>query len=123
MYPREGVLQFAKPGICFILLLCLQLHVLSAFNGPFSFFARIYRYQSHDYAFSSVEKLMYAIGGDDYVRLLNQTLRENLKKAGFSETFLNEMIAPVMKVNFGQSTDLNAFVGKPESEGIRGNHS
>lgn len=74
-------------------------------------FMRIYRYQSHDYAFSSVEKLMHAIGGDDYLRLLNQTLRENLKKAGFSETFLNEMIAPVMKVNFGQGTELNAFVG------------
>ncbi|XP_034367621.1 prenylcysteine oxidase 1 isoform X1 [Arvicanthis niloticus] len=74
-------------------------------------FMRIYRYQSHDYAFSSVEKLMHAIGGDDYVKLLNQTLRDNLRKAGFSETFLNEMIAPVMKVNFGQSTDLNAFVG------------
>ncbi|XP_055473616.1 prenylcysteine oxidase 1 [Psammomys obesus] len=74
-------------------------------------FMRIYRYQSHDYAFSSVEKLMYAIGGEDYVRLLNQTLHENLKKAGFSETFLSEMIAPVMRVNFGQSTNLNAFVG------------
>ncbi|XP_051010810.1 prenylcysteine oxidase 1 [Acomys russatus] len=74
-------------------------------------FMRIYRYQSHDYAFSSVEKLMHAIGGDDYLRLLNQTLRENLEKAGFSETFLNEMIAPVMKVNFGQGTEINAFVG------------
>jgi hypothetical protein len=66
---------------------------------------------------------MHAIGGDDYVRLLNQTLRENLKKAGFSETFLNEMIAPVMKVNYGQSTDINAFVGKPELEEIRASRS
>lgn len=62
---------------------------------------------------------MHAIGGDDYVRLLNQTLHENLKKAGFSETFLSEMIAPVMRVNFGQSTNLNAFVGKPGWEEIR----
>ncbi|XP_059114125.1 prenylcysteine oxidase 1 [Peromyscus eremicus] len=74
-------------------------------------FMRIYRYQSHDYAFSSVEKLLLAVGGDDYVRLLNQTLHENLQKAGFSETFINEMIAPIMRVNFGQSTNLNAFVG------------
>lgn len=62
---------------------------------------------------------MFAIGGDDYVRLLNQTLRENLQKAGFSETFLNEMVAPIMRVNFGQSTDLNAFVGKTLLEEIR----
>ncbi|XP_008821470.1 prenylcysteine oxidase 1 [Nannospalax galili] len=74
-------------------------------------FMRVYRYQSHDYAFSSVEKLMHAIGGDDYVGLLNHTLRESLQRAGFSETFLNEMVAPIMRVNFGQSMDLNAFVG------------
>nr|XP_045009546.1 prenylcysteine oxidase 1 isoform X2 [Jaculus jaculus] len=74
-------------------------------------FMRIYRYQSHDYAFSSVEKLLYAVGGVDYVGLLNHTLRENLQKAGFSEKFLNEMVAPIMRVNYGQSTDLNAFVG------------
>ncbi|KAM5227855.1 prenylcysteine oxidase 1 [Ctenodactylus gundi] len=74
-------------------------------------FMRIYRYQSHDYAFSSVEKLLHAIGGDDFLGLLNHTLRETLQKAGFSEKFLNEMIAPIMRVNYGQSTDLSAFVG------------
>ncbi|KAL4824894.1 hypothetical protein H8958_009064 [Nasalis larvatus] len=76
-------------------------------------FMRIYRYQSHDYAFSSVEKLLHALGGDDFLGLLNRTLLETLQKAGFSEKFLNEMIAPVMRVNYGQSTDINAFVGNP----------
>lgn len=74
-------------------------------------FMRIYRYQSHDYAFSSVEKLLHALGGDDFLGMLNRTLLETLQKAGFSEKFLNEMIAPVMRVNYGQSTDINAFVG------------
>ncbi|XP_005385674.1 PREDICTED: prenylcysteine oxidase 1 [Chinchilla lanigera] len=74
-------------------------------------FMRIYRYQSHDYAFSSVEKLLHAVGGDDFLGLLNHTLRETLQKAGFSEKFLNEMVAPIMKVNYGQSIDLSAFVG------------
>ncbi|CAO2605729.1 Prenylcysteine oxidase 1 [Lemmus lemmus] len=89
----------------------LAVEFSSWYRFSFEPFSWIYRYQSHDYAFSSVEKLMFAIGGADYVRLLNQTLRENLQKAGFSETFLNEMVAPIMRVNFGQSTDLNAFVG------------
>jgi prenylcysteine oxidase/farnesylcysteine lyase len=84
-------------------------------------FMRIYRYQSHDYAFSSVEKLLHAVGGDDYIALLNQTLHENLQKAGFSEKFLNEMIAPIMRVNFGQSTDLNAFVGAVSMTGADSN--
>lgn len=74
-------------------------------------FMRIYRYQSHDYAFSSVEKLLHAVGGDEFLGLLNRTLHETLQKAGFSEKFLNEMIAPVMRVNYGQSTDVSAFVG------------
>ncbi|PNI66586.1 PCYOX1 isoform 5, partial [Pan troglodytes] len=69
-------------------------------------FMRIYRYQSHDYAFSSVEKLLHALGGDDFLGMLNRTLLETLQKAGFSEKFLNEMIAPVMRVNYGQSTDI-----------------
>lgn len=77
-------------------------------------FNRIYRYQSHDYAFSSVEKLLHAVGGDDFLGLLNHTLHETLQKAGFSEKFINEMVAPIMKVNYGQSTDLSAFVGEPE---------
>ncbi|KFO21112.1 prenylcysteine oxidase 1 [Fukomys damarensis] len=74
-------------------------------------FMRIYRYQSHDYAFSSVEKLLHAVGGDDFLGLLNHTLHETLQKAGFSEKFLSEMVAPIMKVNYGQSTNISAFVG------------
>lgn len=45
--------------------------------------------------------------------MLNRTLLETLQKAGFSEKFLNEMVAPVMRVNFGQSMNINGFVGKP----------
>lgn len=88
------------------------------FNGIFLLFTRIYRYQSHDYAFSSVEKLLHAVGGDEFLGLLNRTLHETLQKAGFSEKFLNEMIAPVMRVNYGQSTDVSAFVGKPGLEKV-----
>ncbi|XP_060043146.1 prenylcysteine oxidase 1 [Erinaceus europaeus] len=74
-------------------------------------FMRIYRYQSHDYAFSSVEKLLHSLGGDDFLRMLNQTLLETLQKAGFSEKFLHEVVAPIMRVNYGQSTNINGFVG------------
>ncbi|XP_053443093.1 prenylcysteine oxidase 1 [Nycticebus coucang] len=74
-------------------------------------FMRIYRYQSHDYAFSSVEKLLHAVGGDDFLGLLNRTLLETLQKAGFSAKFLNEVVAPVMRVNYGQSMGINTFVG------------
>ncbi|XP_037662901.1 prenylcysteine oxidase 1 isoform X2 [Choloepus didactylus] len=74
-------------------------------------FMRIYRYQSHDYAFTSVEKMLHALGGNDFLGMLNLTLLETLQKAGFSEKFLNEMVVPVMRVNYGQSLDTNGFVG------------
>ncbi|KAF6321553.1 prenylcysteine oxidase 1 [Rhinolophus ferrumequinum] len=74
-------------------------------------FMRIYRYQSHDYAFSSVENLLHSLGGDDFTGMLNRTLLETLLKAGFSEKFLEEIVAPVMRVNYGQSTDIHGFVG------------
>lgn len=77
-------------------------------------FKRIYRYQSHDYAFSSVEKLLHSLGGDEFLGMLNRTLLETLQKAGFSEKFLNEIVAPVMRVNYGQSMNINGFVGKPK---------
>ncbi|XP_037383466.1 prenylcysteine oxidase 1 [Talpa occidentalis] len=74
-------------------------------------FMRIYRYQSHDYAFSSVEKLLHSLGGDEFLGMLNRTLLETLQKAGFSEKFLDEIVTPVMRVNYGQSMNINGFVG------------
>uniref|UniRef100_A0A8D0WMU6 Prenylcysteine oxidase 1 n=1 Tax=Sus scrofa TaxID=9823 RepID=A0A8D0WMU6_PIG len=76
-------------------------------------FMRIYRYQSHDYAFSSVEKLLHSLGGDDFLGLFNRSLLETLQKAGFSEKFLDEIITPVMRVNYGQTMNINGFVGNP----------
>ncbi|EPY74866.1 prenylcysteine oxidase precursor [Camelus ferus] len=73
----------------------------------------IYRYQSHDYAFSSVEKLLHSLGGDDFLALFNRSLLETLQKAGFSEKFLDEIITPVMRVNYGQNMNINGFVGDP----------
>ncbi|KAF7236725.1 Prenylcysteine oxidase [Varanus komodoensis] len=74
-------------------------------------FMRIYRYQSHDYAFSSNEVLLHALGGTGFVRMLNQTIDESMQNAGFSQKFINEMVTPVMRVNYGQSTSINGFVG------------
>ncbi|NWJ03581.1 PCYOX oxidase, partial [Crypturellus undulatus] len=74
-------------------------------------FMRIYRYQTHDYTFSSNERLLHALGGNDFAEMLNQTIDESMQKAGFSHKFINEMICPVMRVNYGQDINTNAFVG------------
>ncbi|KAJ7325049.1 hypothetical protein JRQ81_018069 [Phrynocephalus forsythii] len=74
-------------------------------------FMRIYRYQSHDYAFSTSEALLHALGGSDFLWMLNQTIDKSMQKASFSQKFINEMVTPVMRVNYGQSTSINGFVG------------
>ncbi|XP_010213921.1 PREDICTED: prenylcysteine oxidase-like, partial [Tinamus guttatus] len=71
----------------------------------------IYRYQTHDYTFSSNERLLHALGGNDFAQMVNQTLDESMQKAGFSHKFINEVICPVMRVNYGQGVNMNAFVG------------
>ncbi|KAK2520076.1 Pcyox1 [Columba livia] len=81
-------------------------------------FMRIYRYQTHDYAFSSNERLLHALGGNDFTRLLNQTIDEALQKAGFSHKFINEVVCPAMRVNYGQGVTVNAFVGAVSLAGV-----
>ncbi|KAM9368569.1 prenylcysteine oxidase 1 [Phaethornis superciliosus] len=81
-------------------------------------FMRIYRYQTHDYAFSSNERLLHALGGNDFTRMLNQTIDEAMQKAGFSHKFINEMVCPAMRVNYGQGVTINSFVGAVSLAGV-----
>ncbi|KAM3874308.1 prenylcysteine oxidase 1 [Diretmus argenteus] len=80
-------------------------------EGILDKFMRIYQYQQFGYSFSSVEKLLHAMGGDSFLTLLNQTLEEAMLGDGFSQVFLNDMVAPITRVNYGQSVRINGFVG------------
>lgn len=51
------------------------------------------------------------MGGDGFLTLMNQTLEEAMMGQGFSQTFLNDIIAPITRVNYGQSVRVNGFVG------------
>ncbi|NXN78782.1 PCYOX oxidase, partial [Bombycilla garrulus] len=84
-------------------------------------FMRIYRYQMHEYAFSSNERLLHALGGNDYLQLLNQTIDEAMQKAGFSQKFINEVVCPAMRVDYGQGVTINAFVGAVSLAGAQSN--
>lgn len=72
---------------------------------------RIYQYQQFGYSFSSVERLLHAMGGDGFLTLANQTLEEAMLADGFSQVFLNDIVAPITRVNYGQSVRINGFVG------------
>ncbi|NXN95602.1 PCYOX oxidase, partial [Rhinopomastus cyanomelas] len=81
-------------------------------------FMRIYRYQTHDYAFSSNERLLHALGGNDFTRMLNQSIDEAMQRAGFSHKFINEVVCPAMRVNYGQGVNINGFVGAVSLAGV-----
>ncbi|XP_028828989.1 prenylcysteine oxidase 1 [Denticeps clupeoides] len=74
-------------------------------------FMRIYQYQQYGYSFSSVDRLLHAMGGDSFLALANQTLEEVMLAEGFSQSFLNDIVAPVTRVNYGQSVRIHGFVG------------
>uniref|UniRef100_A0A8B9EL83 Prenylcysteine oxidase 1 n=1 Tax=Anser cygnoides TaxID=8845 RepID=A0A8B9EL83_ANSCY len=74
-------------------------------------FMRIYRYQTHDYTFSSNERLLHALGGNDFTRMLNQTIDEAMQKASFSHKFINEVVCPTMRDNYGSANDRSFLVG------------
>ncbi|XP_062290821.1 prenylcysteine oxidase 1 [Scomber scombrus] len=74
-------------------------------------FMRIYQYQQYGYSFSSVDRLLHAMGGDSFLTLMNQTLEETMMGEGFSQIFLNDIVAPITRVNYGQSVRINGFVG------------
>ncbi|XP_064256507.1 prenylcysteine oxidase 1 [Passer domesticus] len=82
-------------------------------------FMRIYRYQMHDYAFSSNERLLHALGGDDFARLLNQSIDQAMQEAGFSQKFINQVVCPAMRVNYGQGVTVNGFVGAVSLAGVQ----
>ncbi|XP_036450621.1 prenylcysteine oxidase-like [Colossoma macropomum] len=80
-------------------------------EGILDKFMRIYQYQQFGYSFSSVERLLHAMGGDSFLMLLNQTLEEAMLADGFSQVFINDIVTPISRVNYGQSVRLSAFVG------------
>lgn len=51
------------------------------------------------------------MGGDSFLTLMNQTLEEAMMGEGFSQVFINDIVAPITCVNYGQSVRINGFVG------------
>lgn len=73
---------------------------------------RIYKYQAHGYAFSSVEELLDSLGGSGFINMTRRSLSDSLLELGVSQHFIDEVIAPIMRVNYGQNVSIPAFVGQ-----------
>lgn len=71
---------------------------------------RIYSIQDEGYAFSNVADLLSAMD-PLFVLMMERSLENGLKHAGISSLFIEELANAVMRVNYGQSTDVHQFVG------------
>ncbi|KAJ0061634.1 hypothetical protein NL108_005778, partial [Boleophthalmus pectinirostris] len=84
-------------------------------------FMRIYKYQAHGYAFSSVEELLDSLGGTGFLNMTRRPLSDSLLELGVSQRFIDEVIAPIMRVNYGQNVSIPAFVGAVSLAGAQNN--
>ncbi|XP_029133514.2 prenylcysteine oxidase-like [Labrus bergylta] len=84
-------------------------------------FMRIYKYQAHGYAFSTVEELLDSLGGSGFINMTQRPLSDSLLELGVSQRFIDEVIAPVMRVNYGQNVSIPAFVGAVSLAGAQNN--
>lgn len=84
-------------------------------------FMRIYKYQAHGYAFSSVDELLSSLGGSGFLNMTRRPLCESLLELGVSQRFIDEVIAPIMRVNYGQNVSIPAFVGAVSLAGAQAN--
>ncbi|XP_067899050.1 prenylcysteine oxidase-like isoform X2 [Heterodontus francisci] len=82
-------------------------------------FMRIYKYQAHGYAFSTVEEMLQSLGGDRFINMTRRSVTETLQELGVSQRFIDEIVTAVMRVNYGQSATIPAFVGAVSMAGIQ----
>ncbi|KAM5172625.1 prenylcysteine oxidase 1-like [Mantella aurantiaca] len=84
-------------------------------------FMRVYKYQSHEYSFSSMEGLLRSLGGDHFVNMTQKSVAESLQGIGVSQRFIDDVISAVMKASYGQSVSIPALVGAMSLAGAQGN--
>lgn len=76
-----------------------------------SLYFRIYDIQAGGHAYTSVTDLLAAMN-PKFVDYLSITIKDLMKKEGYSDKFINEMVMGALRTNYGQTTDVPAFVGK-----------
>lgn len=55
--------------------------------------------------------MLFAMGGDDFVRWLMLPADQMLREMKFSEKFISEVVSLATRVNYGQDPDMEGFAG------------
>lgn len=63
-----------------------------------------------------MEELLDSLGGSGFINMTRRPLSDSLLELGVSQRFIDEVIEPVMRVNYGQNVSIPAFVGQMSDE-------
>lgn len=55
---------------------------------------------------------MDSLGGSGFINMTQKPLSDSLLELGVSQRFIDEVVEPVMRVNYGQNVSIPAFVGQ-----------
>ena len=69
----------------------------------------IYETQENGQAFTTVENLLESMS-PHFVKMLEHSCVDDLRKYGFGETFINELAEGALRTNYGQTNKIHAFV-------------
>ncbi|XP_074659996.1 prenylcysteine oxidase 1-like [Tubulanus polymorphus] len=86
-------------------------------DGLLGKFDRIYEHQRRGLAFTDVEKLLRSMS-PTFVQMTKHSIKDWLLKDGFHERFIDELVHGGLRVNYGQGTDIHAFVGGVAMAGV-----
>ena len=64
-----------------------------------------------------MEELLASLGGSGFINMTQRPLSDSLVELGVSQRFIDEIIAPIMRVNYNQNVSIPAFVGE-EGRGL-----
>jgi len=74
----------------------------------------LYEFQQDGHAFSTVEDLLKSMC-PHLVDFTHNSIRDILKKDGFSDRFIDEFVTGALRVNYGQTSTVHGLVGKKQS--------
>ncbi|ESO83268.1 hypothetical protein LOTGIDRAFT_236715 [Lottia gigantea] len=80
-------------------------------------FGKIYDIQEEGLAFTTVEDLLKSMD-ESLVNYTKISIQDLMIEKGFSERFINELVMGALRTNYGQTTNVHAFVGAVSLAGV-----
>lgn len=89
-------------------------------NSILSDFSKIYDLQNKGHYFTNITSMLTAMN-EEFPKLLQVSFKEHLLHQGYAEKLIDELIQAPLLVDYGQTTNIQSFVGYVSLAGASGN--